>query len=121
MERATPILPVADLRIAKAFYIDQLGFSVRFETSESPTRGLLGVERGTICLTLDCPMDGHGKEACVALEVENADAYYDAWRQNVAVARPPKDEAWGARTFEVVDPFGNTLFVIGPPAAALSA
>lgn len=42
--------------------------------------GLLGVDRGTICLTLDCPMSGHGREACVSLQVEDADAYYDEWR-----------------------------------------
>ena len=28
--------------------------------------------------------------------------------------RPPKNEEWGARTFDLLDPSGNTLFVIGP-------
>jgi hypothetical protein len=27
----------------------------------------------------------------------------------------PKNESWGARTFDVIDPFGNTIFVMGPP------
>ena len=27
--------------------------------------------------------------------------------------RRPKDEAWGARTFDFLDPFGNTIFVMG--------
>jgi len=31
------------------------------------------------------------------------------------VRRPPRDEEWGGRTFDLVDPFGNTIFVIGPP------
>jgi uncharacterized glyoxalase superfamily protein PhnB len=118
MERAIPILPADDLRVAKSFYVDRLGFSIRFEVSEDGKNGLLGLERGTICLTLDCPMSGHGREACVSLEVKDADAYYDEWRNQVAVTRPPKDEAWGARTFDLIDPFGNTLFVMGPPAAA---
>ena len=34
MERATPILPTEDLKTAKSFYVDQLGFSVTFEVSE---------------------------------------------------------------------------------------
>lgn len=114
MERATPILPVDDLGVARAFYVDGLGFSVRFEATEDGKNGLLGLERGTICLTLDSPMTGHGREACVALEVEDTDRYYHEWRQRVTVNRPPRDEPWGARTFDLVDPFGNTIFVMGP-------
>ena len=29
MERAVPILPADDLRIAREFYIDKLGFTIR--------------------------------------------------------------------------------------------
>ena len=114
MERAIPILPVEDLDVAKEFYVDRLGFGVRFEHRGEGRNGLLGVERGTIWLTLDCPMTGHGREACVSLQVENADAYYDEWSTRVEIPRPPKNEYWGARTFGVTDPFGNTIFVMGP-------
>ena len=91
MERAIPILPAEDLAVAKTFYVNGLGFRVVFEVSEDGRRGLLGVERGTITLTLDSPMDGHGRNACVSL-----------------------DDDWGARTFDLLDPFGNTIFVMGP-------
>jgi len=114
MEKAIPVLPVDDLSVAKEFYVDRLGFTVRFEATEDGTDGLLGVDRGGISITLDCPMSGHGREACVSLEVENADAYYDEWRDRVEIRRPPKNEPWGARTFDVIDPFGNTIFVMGP-------
>jgi uncharacterized glyoxalase superfamily protein PhnB len=87
---------------------------VRFEATKDGTTGLLGVDRGTISLTLDSPMSGHGREACVSLQVEDADAYYDEWRERVEIRRPPVNEPWGARTFDVVDPFGNTIFVMGP-------
>jgi catechol 2,3-dioxygenase-like lactoylglutathione lyase family enzyme len=70
MERAVPVLPVDDLRLAREFYVDKLGFSVRFEASEDGRTGLLGIARGSIAITLDCPMDGHGRQACVSLEVE---------------------------------------------------
>jgi uncharacterized glyoxalase superfamily protein PhnB len=50
----------------------------------------------------------------VALEVDSADAYYNEWCDKVEIRRPPRDESWGARTFDVIDPFGNTIFVIGP-------
>ena len=114
MERAVPILPGDDLGVAKHFYVDELGFRVLFEATEDGKNGLLGLERGTIALTIDCPMSGHGRDACVSLQVEDADSYYDEWRQRVAVNRPPKNESWGARTFDLIDPFGNTIFVIGP-------
>jgi len=113
-ERAVPILPADDLAAAKAFYVDGLGFRVTFEVSEDGRTGLLGLARGTIELTLDCPMDGHGREACVSFYVEDADAYYNEWSAKVAVLRPPHDEDWGARTFDLLDPSGNTIFVIGP-------
>ena len=114
MERAVPILPADDLAVAKEFYVDGLGFTVSFEASGDGKTGLIGLERGTLCLTVDCPMSGHGREACVSLHVESADRYYDEWRERVAIRRPPKNEDWGARTFDVIDPFGNTIFVIGP-------
>jgi predicted enzyme related to lactoylglutathione lyase len=117
MERATPILPTEDLAAAKKFYIEQLGFSVTFEASENGHSGLLGIARGTIELTLDSPMSGHGRNACVALHVDDADRYYREWSAKVDVMRPPKDEDWGARTFDLLDPSGNTIFIMGPVAA----
>jgi len=113
-ERAIPVLPTEDLAKAKAFYADGLGFEVTFEASEDGHTGLLGVARGTIQLTLDSPMDGHGRNACVSLEVSDADAYYREWSAKVSVPRAPENEEWGARTFSVHDPSGNTIFVMGP-------
>lgn len=114
MERAVPILPADDLAAAKSFYVDGLGFRVTFEASEDGRKGLLGLARGTIELTLDCPMQGHGREACVSLQVDDADAYYREWSAKVTVLREPRDEEWGARTFDLLDPSGNTIFVMGP-------
>ena len=114
MERAVPVLPGDDLGVAKEFYVSGLGFHVTFEATEDGKNGLLGLERSTIALTIDCPMSGHGRDACVSLQVDDADDYYDEWRQRVAVKRPPKNEPWGARTFDLIDPFGNTIFVMGP-------
>lgn len=121
MERAIPILPADDLAAAKAFYVDGLGFRVIFEVSEDGRSGLLGIERGTIQMTLDSPMKGHGREACVALQVDDTDAYYREWSAKVKVLRAPKDEEWGARTFDLLDPSGNTVFVMGPLNGSVKA
>jgi len=112
MERAVPILPADDLRVAREFYVTRLGFQVVFDSSEDGKEGILGLARGTIRITLDSPMDGHGRNACVALEVDRADGYYEEWSRQVALLRPPRDEPWGARTFDLQDPFGNTIFVM---------
>jgi hypothetical protein len=42
------------------------------------------------------------------------DAYYWEWSAKVPVLRAPRDEVWGARTFDLLDPSGNTIFVMGP-------
>src|SRR5262245_62465624 len=118
MERAVPILPADDLKVAKAFYVDGLGFRVTFEATEDGHSGLIGVARGTIEITLDSPMPGHGREACVSLHVDDADAYYQEWNPKVTVLRPPRNEEWGARTFDLLDPCGNTIFVMGPVSQA---
>ena len=114
MERAIPILPIDDLNIVKDFYVTKLGFDVLFEASDDGKRSLLGLARGSIQITLDCPMEGHGRNACVSIEVNNTDLYYQEWNKKVKVLRPPKDESWDARTFDLSDPFGNTIFVMGP-------
>jgi hypothetical protein len=46
-----------------------------FEVRNEDGSGLLGVRRGAIAITLDCPMTGHGRDACVSLEIDSADRY----------------------------------------------
>lgn len=116
MERAVPILPADDLSVARAFYVSALGFRVAWQATEDGRTGLMGLERGTISITIDAPMSGHGRQACVSLLVDSADAYYREWRERIQIEAPPRDEPWGARTFSVTDPSGNTIFVMGPLA-----
>ena len=114
LERAVPILPGDDLGVAKDFYIGKLGFTVRFEATGDGKHGITGLERGTVELPIDCPMSGHGRHVCASLRVSSADAYYEEWRQEVEFKRPPVNEPWGGRTCGFRDPFGNSIFVIGP-------
>ena len=116
MERAVPILPGDDLHVAKRFYVDGLGFKVLFEATDNGRDGIMGMARGTIELTIDCPMSGHGRRACVSLRVNDADSWYREWHSKVKIPTPPKNETWGARTFGFQDPFDNTVFVVGPLA-----
>jgi uncharacterized glyoxalase superfamily protein PhnB len=117
MERAIPILPTDCVDTAMRFYVDALGFGVVFEAHYPHEGGegtIIGVERGAIRLHLDCPMPGHGREACAYLEVDDADALHEQWRAKTHIADPPENQPWGGRTFTVMDPSGNSLFVVGP-------
>lgn len=114
MQRAVPNLPVDDLRVAKDFYVGKLGFSIRYEATQDGRSGVMGLERGAFVLHLDAPMSGHGRNVVATLEVDDTDALYEQWRGQADFGQPPRDEAWGGRTFGVTDPFGNLLFVVGP-------
>lgn len=116
IERAVPVLPGDDLGVAKEFYVGRLGFTVEWEDTADGTTGIMGIARGSIELTIDCPMSGHGRQVSASLRVNSADAYYEEWRSKIDIPRPPRDEVWDARTFGFTDPAGNTLFVIGPPS-----
>ena len=113
-ERAIPVLPMDDPQKAREFYVVGLGFREVFEGHYGSNGTIIGLERGGLRIHLDCPMPGHGREACVCLEVLDADALYELWSANVAIRDVPKNEQWGARTFTIIDPFGNSLFVVGP-------
>jgi catechol 2,3-dioxygenase-like lactoylglutathione lyase family enzyme len=113
-ERAVAVLPGDDLAATRAFYIDRLGFTLQWQDTADGSTGIMGLARGGLELTIDCPMSGHGRDACVALHVQDADACYHAWRDRVEIPQPPRDEVWDARTFGFKDPAGNTIFVIGP-------
>ena len=114
MSVAVANLPSCDLSVAKRFYVDTLGFAVIFESTEDGHTGLIGLERGGMRINIDSPMDGHGRRACVSLEVDDVDVLYQEWSSRLTALQPPQDQPWGARTFGFQDPDDNTVFVLGP-------
>ena len=102
MERAIPILPMDDLAATKRFYVQGLGFQVIFEVAyphASHQGCILGLERGSARLHLDSPMPGHGRDACVYLEVKDADALYREWQPKVEIRKPPQSQRVGRTDF----------------------
>ena len=110
---SVPILPSRDLVVAKEFYVDTLGFLIIFDSSNGGTSGIVGLEREGMRINLDSPMEGHGRNACVSLEVNDLDSLYTEWSARMEGLHPPVDQSWGARTFEFQDPDDNTIFVVG--------
>ena len=72
MAHAVAILPADDLSIAKAFFVDVLGFRVQWEATTDGKTGLFGIERDGMTITIDAPMSGHGRQAVVSLRVHDA-------------------------------------------------
>ncbi|MCG9895011.1 MAG: VOC family protein [Fimbriimonadaceae bacterium] len=118
MNRAVANLPSLDLVVARRFYCDLLGFQVIFDTSEGGREGLVGLERDGMRINIDAPMDGHGRQACVSLEVDDVAALHAEWAAHLPGLEPPADQPWGARTFGFQDPDDNTVFVLGPITTA---
>ncbi len=58
-------------------------------------------------------MGGYGREACVCRRAEDADSCTHGWSARIGVPGEPRNEQWGARTFDLLDPSGTTIFVVG--------
>jgi uncharacterized glyoxalase superfamily protein PhnB len=129
-----PMISVASVDDARAFYVDKLGFG--------HLMGMLGkdghldfctVTLGGAKVMLNRPpeqIDGIGptsskRPVAIYLEVGDVNAYHDQLRKSgVKIADPLTDQWWGDRTFTVIDPFGyqiwfyQTVGEIKPPQGA---
>ena len=112
MSIAVPNLPASDLGVAKQFYVDLLGFKVVFESTEDGHSGIIGLERDGMRINIDSPMEGHGRKACVSLEVDDTESLWLKWSSVVDSIEPPIRQPWGGTTFELQDPDENTIFVM---------
>jgi len=107
----TPQLRSTDWERSKKFYVDGLGFEVKWEHTFEPGfpvfaevvldgRGLFLTEHRE-----DCQVGG---AAYVILD--DVDVYYRALvARGVRVHEPPEEAPWGVREMMVIDPDGNRL------------
>lgn len=108
----TPILRIFDVRKAREFYVDFLGFTVDWEHRFEPGLPLyFQVSRGGMVLHLS---EHHG-DACpgAAMRIETGDIdalHAELTAKQYGYARPNVDDTpWGTRDMSVKDPFGNRL------------
>jgi uncharacterized glyoxalase superfamily protein PhnB len=110
--RTTPILRSFDERLARAFYVDFLGFTVLFEHRFEPGLPLyMAVARDDCELHLSEHHGDASPGAAVRIAVGDVDALC---AELLARAHPnarPSVHAmpWGTRDMTVTDPFGNRL------------
>lgn len=105
---AFPVLAVADLDAALAFYTERLGFAVDWRNLDD----VAVVSSGAIALFLNSKDAGGLGPVGVVLNLEDADAAYAAWTAvGVDIVDPIATRPWGMREFTVRDPDGNELTV----------
>ena len=115
-----PVLRIFDLALAKAFYVEWLGFRVDWEHRFEPDAPVyLQVARGPVVLHLSGP-------TATARRARRSSSTPTTWRRSTASSsrpnrnmRPGVDIApWNAKVLEVIDPFGNRLAFNQPLPAA---
>ena len=111
MQTSTTVLTVSDLPASLAYYREKLGFEVAFQYGTPAFYA--GLFSGKIRLHLiaadHAPRPpGHG---AVAIDVDDVDALHaELAKRGARILKPPANQAYGLRDFDVADLDGNMLF-----------
>lgn len=108
-----PILRMFDEALTRAFYLDFLGFRVRFEHRFHDGAPLyLGVEAGACVLHLSGHFGDATPGSAVRIRVRPLDPFVKGLQEKrYRHARPgdPVEQSWGTRELLLTDPSGNRL------------
>jgi uncharacterized glyoxalase superfamily protein PhnB len=110
--KTTPILRMFDVRKAREFYLDFLGFKVDFEHRFEPSLPLyMQVSLGSVILHLSEHHGDCSPGAKIIIETTGLKDYHaDILAKGYGYMRPGLEkEPWGDVTMTVIDPFTNRL------------
>lgn len=106
-EGVTPILNVSNLRASMDYYVNQLGFSKRWDSGDPPTFGCVARDKVSIFL---CQGAQGGPGTWIMIFVQDVDALYADYKQRGAkVLAPPTNMPWQTREMHVEDPDSHRL------------
>jgi len=106
-EQLHPVLAVADLAAATAFYTQKLGFELGFTWGDPPRTAGVNLGRVSMHLRQGAPAPSG---ASVYFTVDDVDALHVVHAGNgVAIPAPPAETPWGLREYQVRDLDGYTL------------
>jgi hypothetical protein len=117
-EPAIPLLRIFSEPLAKAFYLDFLGFKIDWEHRFEDGLPLYAqISRDALVLHLTGHYGDATPGSTVFIHMQGIDAYNaELLAKQHGNARPGlHDQPWG-RTMEIADPFGNRLRFCEPPA-----
>jgi hypothetical protein len=109
----TPLIPTG-VRLAEsvAFYTDQLGFAVIWQSDS-----MAGVRRGSVEFNLVENSDrAWADNASFSIGVDDLDALYEEYRAVAARVGPLEVKGWGRREFHMIVPSGVCLQFYQRPA-----
>jgi len=119
--RAVLVLPVGDMKQARAWYANALDFETvhsHGDPVEDPegNYAILRRDGAEVHLILDKPPRDHpwttAGTGYLFLIVRGVDAVHQQVQaRGVTVTRRIKQESWGARAFQLTDPSGNLILV----------
>jgi uncharacterized glyoxalase superfamily protein PhnB len=102
-----PILAVADLAAAIAFYTQKLGFELGFTWGDPPRTAGVNIGQVSVHLRQGRPTPSG---LSVYFTVDDVDALHERHvRNGVTVSAPPAVQPWGLREYQVQDVDGYTL------------
>jgi catechol 2,3-dioxygenase-like lactoylglutathione lyase family enzyme len=102
-------LPVIDVRVSKAWYVDVLGLQVEMETDDPPFCGLVDDRDTTLFLTQvpdAAPLAG----MAIWYSVDDVFAFHERHGASVDFVHGPQSTPWGFGA-EVRDPTGHVVRV----------
>jgi uncharacterized glyoxalase superfamily protein PhnB len=105
----TPMLTVAAMGPALAFYRDVLGFACLVETEGLVCLGLDGSEVMLALPNAHLPFDKPTMTGSIYFNVEGVDAWWGRLRERCAVVYPVEDFEYGMREFAIRDNSGYLL------------
>src|SRR5579883_547785 len=109
-----PVLAVADVAAAVAYYRDKLGFTVEFLVGDPPVHA--GLHRGGFSPSGARLQVARASRGWIDIQVDGLDALCETYRsRGVRIVSEPETKPWGIRSFEVEDE-GGTLLRFGMPA-----
>lgn len=118
---AEPQMFVTDMKAARAFYVDRLGFGLVFSYGDPPFYAQVARDSARLNLRfVHAPAftaGFHARETdplSAMITVKGIDRLFSAYEEaGVALHQRLRDEPWGARTFIVRDPDGNLVAFAG--------
>ena len=117
VQESFPILSVADLGRAQAFYRDLLGGTVDYTFPPDGEPQFVTVRLGRSTLGLGATTGGPGEHAgkgyTLCAYVPDCDAAVDAIRAaGHRIREEPSDQPWGERVARVLDPDGYEVLLV---------
>jgi len=108
-----PVIHVASITVAEAFYCEKLGFRKEFKNQAQPEQSdpcYMGLVRDAAYLHVSSFSGDSVAGAAINLIVDDVDRLHrELQQQGVEIAMEPTDQTWGNREMYVRDPDGNCL------------